>query len=73
LTIRTRGVLIGAEGRIPSRVKERIMDKETRLLEHADHAIRIDYRAEDGIATLECDTCGEYLLEQFDDGMVLWG
>ena len=49
------------------------MDKETRLAEHEGHTIRIARDAETGISTLECDSCGEYLLEQYDDGLVLWG
>jgi len=73
LTIRTRGVLIGAEGQTLLESEGGTMDKETRLAEHEGHTIRIARDAETGISTLECDSCGEYLLEQYDDGMVLWG
>jgi len=48
------------------------MDRETRLGVHEGHKLTIARDGDTGITTLECDTCGEYLLEQFDDGMVIW-
>lgn len=49
------------------------MDSEVRLGAHEGHALRIARDGDQGISTLECDTCGEVLIEQFDDGMVLFG
>lgn len=43
------------------------------LGDHLGHSVII--RKDEGepdIWALVCDTCGEYILEQYTDGMVLW-
>lgn len=49
------------------------MDKDQRLADHVGHSLEIRHDEETNIWTLECDTCGEYILEQYADGMVIFG
>lgn len=48
------------------------MNADQRLADHEGHRLAIRV-SDDGMATLECDTCGEYIIEQDAEGMVLFG
>ena len=48
------------------------MTTDQRLSDHEGHALSISIDQETLTASLECNTCGEYIIEQESDGSVLW-
>jgi uncharacterized radical SAM superfamily protein len=47
-------------------------EPEQTLEVHEGHTLNISLDGETGIASLECDTCGAYILEQLADGTAVW-
>lgn len=48
------------------------MNSEQRLADHNGHALEITQDEETALAALVCNTCGEYIIEQDEDGIVIW-
>ena len=48
------------------------MNTEQRLADHKGHALEIMQDEEAALWALVCNTCGEYIIEQDEDGIVIW-
>lgn len=49
------------------------MDKDQMLGAHEGHSLEIRHDEETNLWSLECNTCGEYILEQDAEGIVIFG